>query len=90
MSRSGGGDGVETGACISGEFGLWLQPAELTDHSCDVYTLRCTGYRTGCTEVTLLLSCRLMSEENQPSDYRQKLTAKINIIRIKAPPCWHM
>ena len=30
MSRSGGGDGVETGACISGEFELWLQPAELT------------------------------------------------------------
>ena len=38
MSRIGGGDGVETGACISGEFRLWLQPAKLTDHSCDVYT----------------------------------------------------
>ena len=49
MSRSGGGDGVETRACISGEFGLWLQPAELTDHSCDVYTFRCTGYRKGFT-----------------------------------------
>ena len=34
MSRSGGGGGVETGACISGEFRLRLQPAELTDHSC--------------------------------------------------------
>ena len=31
MSRSGGGGGVETGACISGEFRLWLQPAELAD-----------------------------------------------------------
>ena len=30
MSRSGGGGGVETGACISGGFELWLQPAELT------------------------------------------------------------
>ena len=30
MSRSGGGDGVETGACIYGEFELWLQIAELT------------------------------------------------------------
>ena len=30
MSRSGGGDGVEIGACIYGEFELWLQPAELT------------------------------------------------------------
>ena len=30
MSRSGGGDGVETGAYIYGEFELWLQSAELT------------------------------------------------------------
>ena len=30
MSRSGGGDGVEIEACISGGFELWLQPAELT------------------------------------------------------------
>ena len=29
MSRSGGGDGVEAGACISRGFELWLQPAEL-------------------------------------------------------------
>ena len=26
----GGGNGIETGACISGEFELWLHPAELT------------------------------------------------------------
>ena len=39
MSRSGGGgNNVETGACIFGEFELWLQPAELTDYWCDVYT----------------------------------------------------
>ena len=30
IRRSGGGDGVETGACIYGEFELWLQSAELT------------------------------------------------------------
>ena len=30
MNRSGGGDGVEIGACIYGEFELWLQPAQLT------------------------------------------------------------
>ena len=52
MSRIGGGDGVETGACISGEFRLWLQPAKLTDCSCDLYTWRCIGYRTGCTVLT--------------------------------------
>ena len=90
MSRSGGGDGVETVACISGEFRLWLQPAELTDHSCDVYTFRCTGYRTGCTALTLLDICRLRSEENQPSDFRQKPTAEINIIRTKTQPCRHI
>ena len=28
--QSRGGDCVETGACIYGEFELWLQPAELT------------------------------------------------------------
>ena len=39
MNRSGGGGtSVETGACIFGEFELWLQPAELTDYWCDVYT----------------------------------------------------
>ena len=32
----GGGDGVETGACISGEFELRLQPVELTEYRCDV------------------------------------------------------
>ena len=90
MSRSGGGDGVETGACISGEFRLWLQPAELTDHSCDVYTWRCTGYRTGSTVLTHLDTYRLRSEENQPSDFRQKPTAKITIIRTKAQPCRHI
>ena len=36
MSRSGRGDGVETGACISGEFELRLQPVELTEYRCDV------------------------------------------------------
>ena len=30
MSTSGGGYGAEIGACISGGFELWLQPAELT------------------------------------------------------------
>ena len=30
MSRSRGGDGVEIEASISGEFELWLQPADLT------------------------------------------------------------
>ena len=30
MSRIGGGDGVEIGACIYRGFELWLQPAELT------------------------------------------------------------
>ena len=30
MSRSGGGDGTETGTCIYGLIELWLQPAELT------------------------------------------------------------
>ena len=54
MSRSGGGDGVEIGACISGGFELWLQPAELTDYWCDVYTWRCIGYRECCTVGTLL------------------------------------
>ena len=32
----GGGDGIETGACIFGEFELRLQPAELTEYWCDV------------------------------------------------------
>ena len=90
MSRSGGGDGAETGACIFREFRLWLQPAELTDHSCDVYTWRCTGYRKGCTVLTLLYICILGSEENQPSDFRQKPTAEINIIRTKTQPCRHI
>ena len=30
IRRSGGGDCVETGACIYREFELWLQSAELT------------------------------------------------------------
>ena len=30
MSRSGGGDDVGAGACNSGVFELWPQPAELT------------------------------------------------------------
>ena len=92
MSRSGGGDDVDTGACISGEFRLWLQPAELTDHSCDVYTWRCKGYRTGCTVLTLIDISGLRSEENQRSDSRQKSTANINIIFLykKAQPCWHI
>ena len=54
----GGGDGVETGACISGEFELWLQPAELTEYWCDMYTLRCIGCRTGCTVWTVPDVCR--------------------------------
>ena len=33
----GGGDGIETGACISREFELWLHPAKLTEYWCDVY-----------------------------------------------------
>ena len=90
MSRSGGGDGVETGACISGEFRLWLQPAKLTDHSCDVYTWKCRGYRAGCTVLTLLDVCRLRSEENQSSDFWQKPFSKIYIIRTKAQPCLHI
>ena len=40
MRKSGGGDGVETGACIYGEFELWLQPAELTDFIGVMCTLR--------------------------------------------------
>ena len=30
IRRSWGGEGVETGACIYGEFELWLQSAGLT------------------------------------------------------------
>ena len=62
MSRSEGGDGVETRACISGEFRLRLLPAELTDYSCDMYTKRRTCCRTGCTLLTLLDICTLRSE----------------------------
>ena len=53
-----GGDGVETGACIFGEFELWLAPAELTEYWCDVCTWKCTGYRTGYTVWTLPHVCR--------------------------------
>ena len=53
MSRSGGGDGVEIGACISRGFEIWLQPVELTDHRCDVYTWRCESYRKDCWDSSL-------------------------------------
>ena len=32
-----GGDGVETGACIFGEFELWRNPATLIEYWCYVY-----------------------------------------------------
>ena len=63
IGRSEGGDGAETGACISGEFELQLHPAGLTEYWCSVYALGCIGYRTSCTVWTLLGICRLRSEE---------------------------
>ena len=89
MSRSGGDDGVKTGACTSGHYELWLQPAELTEHWCDVYTCTCTGYRTGCTVLVPLRVSRLRSEGCKPCDIRQKLsghkpTTEV-VIRTKSP-----
>ena len=62
-----GGEGVKTAACKLQKFELWLQPAELTDCWCDVYTRRCTGYRTRCTNFTVLDVCKERSEGCQPS-----------------------
>ena len=51
------------------KFELWLQPAELTDCWCNVYTRsrRCTGYGTRCTVFTVLDVCKERSEGCQPS-----------------------
>ena len=71
MSKSGGGDGVETGTCTYGEFELWLQPAELTDYIGVMCTLGGAQATEQAAQLGLLLMCRLRSEEFQPTDFNK-------------------
>ena len=63
----GGGDGVETGACIFGELEQWLQPVKLTEYWCDVHSWSYTDYRTGCA-VWLLLDGKRTRKLYSPRD----------------------